>query len=122
MTTETIPGFPAWFYGPKGEAEVFQSPEQVPEGWADAPFPVEEAVAEEEAPAPAPEFDHDGDGKPGGAVAPEPTDNLKTLRDEYKALFGKKPFAGWDEEELTKRIIEHTPEPEIDPEPDVSEF
>jgi hypothetical protein len=49
-------------------------------------------------------FDHDGDGKPGGVRAPEKTDRLKELRAAYKAKTGKRPFAGWDEAELEKRM------------------
>lgn len=29
--------FPAWFYGPNGESQMFQRREDVPEGWADSP-------------------------------------------------------------------------------------
>lgn len=29
--------WPAWFYGPKGEAQVFDSQADVPEGWASHP-------------------------------------------------------------------------------------
>jgi hypothetical protein len=109
MTEEAT--FPSWRYGPNGEAEIFQTEAEVPKGWKDAPF----------ADAPT-AFDHDGDGKPGGAVAPEPTDRLKELRDEYRALVGKKPFAGWGEAELETRIASaKAPEPEV-VEIDTSEF
>lgn len=36
MTYEYV-AFPAWFYGPDGEAEIFDSMEQVPSGWVDHP-------------------------------------------------------------------------------------
>jgi len=29
--------FPSWRYGPDGDARVFQSAEEVPEGWVDHP-------------------------------------------------------------------------------------
>lgn len=29
--------FPSWYYGPNGEAEIFQSADEVPEGWLDHP-------------------------------------------------------------------------------------
>jgi hypothetical protein len=29
--------FPAWFYGPKGESQIFQSGKEVPSGWKDHP-------------------------------------------------------------------------------------
>lgn len=29
--------FPAWFYGPNGEAEIFATADDIPEGWADTP-------------------------------------------------------------------------------------
>lgn len=110
MAIEINEGFPAWRYGPNGEESIFTTPEQVPVGWADHPS----AFADKK---PAPEakaFDHDGDGKPGGSVAPEPTDDLKTLRASYRELTGKKPFPGWDADELTKRIAAFKPEPVID--------
>jgi hypothetical protein len=106
MTAEINEGFPAWRYGPNGEESVFTTPDQVPKGWKEAPF----------ASAPT-AFDHDGDGKPGGSVAPEATDRLKDLRAEYRAQFGKKPFAGWDEDEIEKRIAAAQPA-----EIDTSEF
>lgn len=31
--------WPAWFYGPGGEARIFQRREDVPDGWGDAPKP-----------------------------------------------------------------------------------
>lgn len=31
------PNWPAWYYGPAGEAKVFQSEAEVPQGWLDAP-------------------------------------------------------------------------------------
>lgn len=31
--------FPAWYYGPNGESQVFHRLAHVPEGWADAPIP-----------------------------------------------------------------------------------
>lgn len=32
--------WPAWFYGPNGEAEIFNRPAEVPEGWHDSPAKV----------------------------------------------------------------------------------
>lgn len=29
--------WPAWFYGPNGEAQIFERSEDVPEGWLDDP-------------------------------------------------------------------------------------
>lgn len=55
--------FPAWFYGPDGEAAVFDSADDVPKGWADHPGNAKAAVAEPKADP----FDHDEDGKPGGS-------------------------------------------------------
>lgn len=53
---------------------------------------------------PASVFDHDGDGAPGGSVAPEKTDDLANLRAEYTEKMGKKPFPGWDADEIRKRM------------------
>lgn len=30
-------GFPAWFYGPDGEAAIFAAADEIPEGWVDTP-------------------------------------------------------------------------------------
>jgi len=30
--------WPAWWYGPEGQGKVFQSADEVPEGWKDTPF------------------------------------------------------------------------------------
>lgn len=38
-------------------------------------------------------------------VVAEP-DELALLRDEYKSLFGKKPFGGWDADKLREKIAE----------------
>jgi hypothetical protein len=32
-----FPSWPAFRYGPNGEAQIFQRPEDVPEGWKDSP-------------------------------------------------------------------------------------
>lgn len=52
--------FPAWFYGPDGQALVCESADDVPKGWASHPGKVKA-----EKPDP---FDHDGDGEPGGSL------------------------------------------------------
>jgi hypothetical protein len=91
--------FPAWRYGPKGEAEVFQSEADVPKGWVDHPSKVKAAPIEK--------FDHNGDGKPGGSTAPEPTEDLAALRAKYKDVVGKRAFPGWDVAEIERRLAEH---------------
>jgi len=30
--------WPCWYYGPNGEAEIFDAPAEVPEGWQTTPF------------------------------------------------------------------------------------
>jgi hypothetical protein len=35
--------WPAWFYGPNGEAEIFASEADVPDGWRDTPAPAVDA-------------------------------------------------------------------------------
>jgi hypothetical protein len=42
--------FPAWYYGPKDEARIFDRAEDVPSGWADAPHAVEEGPVANEPP------------------------------------------------------------------------
>lgn len=49
-------------------------------------------------------LDHDGDGKKGGS--PKPEGDVAALRAEYLAQIGKKPFPGWDADELRRRMAE----------------
>lgn len=37
--------WPAWHYGPGGEARIFKKAEDVPEGWADTPAAFEEGAS-----------------------------------------------------------------------------
>lgn len=37
---------------------------------------------------------------------PAPSDDLSALRDQYQAVVGKKPYHGWDADEMRKRIAE----------------
>lgn len=48
--------------------------------------------------------DQDGDGKPGGSKAPD--EDVAALRVAYADKLGKKPFPGWDANELRKRIAD----------------
>lgn len=50
------------------------------------------------------QLDHDHNGKPGGSAAPDHTDEIKALREEYQEKLGKRPFLGWNAEELRRRI------------------
>jgi hypothetical protein len=50
MTEYVYQPFPSWFWGPNGEAEIFQTEEDVPAGWVDHPSKVGEAATETEAP------------------------------------------------------------------------
>lgn len=69
---------------------------------------VEVARAEVTLPPPPPsllaQLDHDGNGHPGGSKAPEQTDDLKALREEYEAKMGKRPFYGWDAATLREKM------------------
>lgn len=49
-------------------------------------------------------FDHDGDGKPGGSPKVDNTDEVRALRAEYTEKMGKRPFSGWDADELRRRM------------------
>lgn len=40
--------WPAWYYGPNNQAEIFQNADEVPEGWADHPSKVGGAAEEPE--------------------------------------------------------------------------
>ncbi len=54
--TETVPvgetmevqRWPAWFYGPDNQSAVFESPDEVPEGWDDHPSKVSGSEGSEE--------------------------------------------------------------------------
>lgn len=50
MTEERTWG-PAWFYGPGGQAEIFQHENEVPEGWVDHPGKLPEQNASTGGPA-----------------------------------------------------------------------
>ncbi len=71
--------FPSWRYGPKGQAAVFQSEDDVPAGWEDHPSKL---------------------------PAEKPLDEINELRAIYKDRFGKRPFNGWDAETLASKIAE----------------
>lgn len=90
--------FPHWFYGPgwhenpEPNQRICHSSEEVPAGWKPSPRLVPKAgdkPRQECDPAPSPQ-------KP----------SLEQLRRTYHKLRGKKPFAGWDEDELNRRIEE----------------
>ena len=53
MASRERPQWPGWFYGPNGAAEIFQSQDDVPKGWADHPSKVKEPAKK------VPAKDHD---------------------------------------------------------------
>lgn len=74
MDDDKNSSWPAWYYGPNGEAEIFQSKAEVPTGWKDHPFNPGEAKAAPKptaAPVAAPKDDDtaetDADGWPWSA-------------------------------------------------------
>lgn len=48
--SRVFPQWPSWYYGPDGEAKIFQREEDVPQGWKNTPYP----PAPEKAPEPVP--------------------------------------------------------------------
>jgi hypothetical protein len=47
--------WPGWFYGPDGEAQIFQSEAEVPKGWATTPEKaIPKAKPKEDPPEPVP--------------------------------------------------------------------
>lgn len=48
-------------------------------------------------------LDHDDDGKAGGSKA-QTGDEIAALRAEYEAKVGKKPFNGWNADQLREKI------------------
>lgn len=54
-----------------------------------------------------PQLDHDDNGKAGGSKSAKgDPEKLKAARKEYERVMKKKPFNGWDEAELNRRIAE----------------
>lgn len=51
-----------------------------------------------------PQLDHDGKGGPGGSTGA--VDHMRALRAEYHDVTGKRPFSGWNEAELRRRMAE----------------
>lgn len=49
-------------------------------------------------------LDHDSDGRKGGS--PKQAEDLTALRAEYKEIFGKNAFNGWDAAKLREKIAE----------------
>jgi hypothetical protein len=97
----SYPDFPAWRHGPKGEARIFLSEDEVPNGWKAEVFPGFPKAMVARGPV-ANVLDGDGDGKAGGSTSA--VADLKALRAEYKAKVGKKPYPAWNEAELRRRI------------------
>lgn len=62
------------------------------------------------------QLDHDGDGEPGGSTAAEgDKEDLAALRKHYEEVLGKRPFPGWDADELNRRIADAQDDGEEDP-------
>ncbi len=68
--------FPSWRYGPNGAAQIFESEEDVPEGWHDHP----------------------------SHVPQEEVSELQQLRAAYREKFGKNPGPKWDEDTLREKL------------------
>lgn len=52
-STDEKVSWPAWYYGPNDQAEIFESAADVPTGWVDHPAKVEEAPVPKVAKVPA---------------------------------------------------------------------
>lgn len=50
--------------------------------------------------------------EPAATPAAPEIDERAALREQYAAALGKKPFPGWDADELRRRIAEHTRAPQ----------
>jgi len=59
-----------------------------------------------DAPSKSDPLDHDEDGKKGGSKSAEQSDELAKLRADYAEIVGKKPYHGWNAEELQAKIDE----------------
>jgi hypothetical protein len=73
--------FPSWRYGPDGAAAVFQSADEVPEGWQDHPSLVPD--------------------EPGNA---EGLTGINDARALYRAKFKKNPGPRWDEATIRAKL------------------
>lgn len=74
-------GFPSWRYGPNGAADVFQSADDVPDGWQDHPSLVPD--------------------EPGNA---EGLTGINEARKLYFDKFGKRPGPKWDEATIRAKL------------------
>lgn len=91
--------FPAW-YGPADSDPIeVRSALEIQDGWV-------EHFGHYDHPrgcwVPNDPLDHDGDGEKGGSIT-APGD-MKALRAEYQAKFGKRAFNGWDEATLRAKL------------------
>lgn len=75
MSDGTVKKFPGWFYGPNGEAQVFDKVEDVPKGWQDDPNKF--GSRKEEEPADPP-LEH------GGLTRQQIIDDLQRREIKYK--------------------------------------
>ncbi len=101
--------YPRWVHQDGKKSVVVHSAEEEAStlaGWGAPPAPAAPEAGNPLVQPVVSPFDHDLDGNPGGSVAPEHTDELKTLRAEYQAKFGKKPFAGWKPDVLRAKLAE----------------
>ncbi|TAX45938.1 hypothetical protein ELI02_29940 (plasmid) [Rhizobium leguminosarum] len=62
------------------------------------------AVQVMDAPSNPDPLDHDENGKKGGSKPAEDGDELTKLRADYLEVIGKRPYHGWDAEELQAKI------------------
>ena len=116
LVEATHPAIPATEVGDLVEGGLIEAPK----GWAEEMAEKNETAVADGAVQAAPsaigddldQLDHDGDGTPGGSISA--TGDLTELRAEYTAALGKKPFNGWDADELRRRIAAHDAE-EIPP-------
>lgn len=81
------PSFPSWWGPPEGPPIRYLTEAAVPKGAVHFPGDYNVQTGQWEMP------EDDGDGR-----------DMKTLRAEYKAKFGKRPFNGWKERELRERL------------------
>ena len=84
--------WPAVRYGPNGARIVCHKPEDVPEGWADSPDR-------------APTF-VEAAKVLGVETVADLTESLSTLREAYKAKFGKRAGPTWDAPKLREMLAD----------------
>lgn len=92
-----IKRFPGWRYGPNGEAQIFQTADEVPEGWTDNPNDFKKAESAPPAPVVSPEVPT--------AADPEPFNRAAAVA--FLEARGVKVKGTWGEKRISEELAKH---------------